>query len=441
MAVDLVVTYPGRVDAADAEYPFGKPRNQVSPGDGTPFDEALYRDYVGMMAAVMRQAGITAVTNVPEKVGASEMLQGIARHVSGSVFYEDSGVADAYVIDVPGTLPNVFESPSVLFDGMLVRWVAANANVGASTLDVEYQGVSISSPQSLTLEGGGALTGGEIDTITENEARFNLGSARFELTKAGGLGPASTALATNVITGLGMANGADTDHDIDIAVGSCFDSLTTDIMDLTSAITKQIDAAWVVGTNLGGLFSGSVAIDTWYHVFLIKKDSDGSIDAGFDTSVTAANIPAGYTAFRRIGSVLTDGSSNIIPFFQHGNWFDWLTSKNDVSTGVTAGARTLFALSTPVDVRCQAVFSGFFVQAPSSASMFFTSPDVTDEAALSTAARGHIFNIVGVIETSHGHGNIFIWTNTSSQIGVNVDITVTTLDIGTTGYQDLRGQE
>lgn len=192
MSVDLVVTYPGRVDAADAEYPFGKPRNRVSPGDGTPFDEALYRDFVGMMAAAMRQSGITAATNVPEKVGASQMLQGLARHMSGgSNFYEDSGVADAYVIDVPGTLPNVFETPSVLFDGMKVRWLAANANTGASTLDVEFQGSSISSPQSLTLEGGTALTGVEINTTVENEARFDLGNTRWELTKAGGLSAAS----------------------------------------------------------------------------------------------------------------------------------------------------------------------------------------------------------------------------------------------------------
>jgi len=197
MAVNLVTTYPGRVDAADAEYPFGKPRNRVSPGDGTPFDEALYRDYVGMMAAVMRQSGITAVTNIPEKVGASEMLQGIARHAAGgSVFMEDSGVADAYVIDVPGTLPNVFESPSVLFDGMTVRWIAANPNTGASTLDVEFQGVSISSPQALTLEGGAALSGGEINSTVVNEARFDLGNSRFELTKAAGIGGSASIFGT-----------------------------------------------------------------------------------------------------------------------------------------------------------------------------------------------------------------------------------------------------
>jgi len=200
MAVDLVVTYPGRVDAADAEYPFGKPRNRVSPGDGTPFDEALYRDYVGMMGAAMRQSGITAATNVPEKVGTSQMLQGIARHIAGgSSFYEDSGVADAYVIDVPGTLPNVFESSSILFDGMRVRWLAANANTGASTLDVEFQGVSISSPQSLTLEGGTALSGGEINTVVENEARFDLGNSRWVLIRAFGIGGSESIFATQLL--------------------------------------------------------------------------------------------------------------------------------------------------------------------------------------------------------------------------------------------------
>lgn len=206
MAINWVLTYAGRVDAADAEYPYGKPRNRVSPGDGTPFDEAAYRDIAGSMAAAMRQSGITAATNVPEKVGASQVLQGIARHIAGgSNFMIDSGVADAYVVDVPGVAPNIFESPSVLFDGMRVTWVAANANTGASTLDVEFQGVSISSPQTLTLEGGTALSGGEIDTITENEARFDLGNARFELIRAAGVNAAIPASQAQQVAGASNA--------------------------------------------------------------------------------------------------------------------------------------------------------------------------------------------------------------------------------------------
>src|SRR3972149_3936128 len=64
------------------------------------------------------------------------------------------------------------------------------------------------------------------------------------------------------------------------------------LLNLTTALTKQIDAAWAVGTNQGGLFSGAVGNTTWYHVFLIRRSDTGVVEAGFDTSVTAANLPA-----------------------------------------------------------------------------------------------------------------------------------------------------
>lgn len=129
--------------------------------------------------------------------------------------------------------------------------------------------------------------------------------------------------------GLITSNGTDSDHDIDITTGDARDSTDTHDLSLSSAMTKQIDATWAAGTAAGGLFSGTVAADTYYYVYLIRKDSDGTIDAGFDTSTSAANIPVGYTYYRRIGSVLTDSSSNILPFTQQGKRFTWRTRVND----------------------------------------------------------------------------------------------------------------
>ena len=122
------------------------------------------------------------------------------------------------------------------------------------------------------------------------------------------------------IDGLIISNGTDTDHDIDIADGACsfkdgsgnfrsFECLTN--------TTKQIDVNWAEGDNDGGFPSGlTLAIDTEYNFFIIGKD-DGTIDAGFDISITAANLLADatdYDWYRRIGSVFTDGSSNIRNF-------------------------------------------------------------------------------------------------------------------------------
>ncbi|MFQ5915801.1 MAG: hypothetical protein ACE5JS_21720, partial [Nitrospinota bacterium] len=59
-------------------------------------------------------------------------------------------------------------------------------------------------------------------------------------------------LPRSFLAGLGLANNAvDADHDIDIAVGEARGSGDDADLNLTSAITKQIDAAWAVGTNAG----------------------------------------------------------------------------------------------------------------------------------------------------------------------------------------------
>lgn len=114
------------------------------------------------------------------------------------------------------------------------------------------------------------------------------------------------------LNGLDISIDTDTDHDILFSTGEAFDSTNTSLLELTAAITKQIDASWVAGDDVGGLFLGVVGNATVYHLFIIEKDSDGSIDAGFDTSITAANIPSGYTKYVHVGYVWTDGSANIV---------------------------------------------------------------------------------------------------------------------------------
>jgi hypothetical protein len=142
-----------------------------------------------------------------------------------------------------------------------------------------------------------------------------------------------------------ISNAADADHDITFSVGKIEDSLQNVIINLASPLTKQIDAAWAAGDNAGGLFSGTVSADTTYHCFLIVKDSDGSIDAGFDASLSAANIPSGYTAFRRIHSVVTDSSANINGFTQSGDYIESAIPVTSLSNANTLNTRQLLTLS------------------------------------------------------------------------------------------------
>lgn len=116
------------------------------------------------------------------------------------------------------------------------------------------------------------------------------------------------------ITGCVPSNAADADHDISFAAGS-FRNDANDANVSLSAITKQIDATFAEGTDAGGLFSGlSLANGQTLHAFAVSKDADGTIDVGFDTSITGENVNTGWTIERHLFSFKLDGSQNIRPF-------------------------------------------------------------------------------------------------------------------------------
>lgn len=109
-----------------------------------------------------------------------------------------------------------------------------------------------------------------------------------------------------------ITSGSDADHDLSISAGKVVDSTGSKYLESDSVIVKQSDAAWAAGTNAGGDFTGSgLSSSTDYHFFAIEKDSDGSIDFGWDTSIIAANIPTGYTKYRRLLSIKTSASSTL----------------------------------------------------------------------------------------------------------------------------------
>lgn len=165
----------------------------------------------------------------------------------------------------------------------------------------------------------------------DNSAR--LATTAFVSESAGG--------ATNSVWPTIAVNSADNEHDIDFSAGRIPSSDGSTVIEMDTALTKQLDSLWVAGDGVGGLFSGAIAADTAYGCFLIKKDSDGSIDCGFDIDKNAANIPVGYTAFRRIGWVVTDSSANIIKFTQRGSYFilkSQVLDINDTTPGTAANA-------------------------------------------------------------------------------------------------------
>jgi len=165
-----------------------------------------------------------------------------------------------------------------------------------------------------------------------------------------GISPPSGVEITGNISGCIMTNDTDTDHDISFSVTACMDSTNVYHMASSAAIVKRIDAAWAAGTTNGGLLNGSVGASTLYHCYALRKDADATCDFGFlaDGDAIGTYKPAGYTYYRWVGFVVTDGSANIRQFFHHASGKVSFKTPFEVISNITDTSYALKDLSAAV---------------------------------------------------------------------------------------------
>jgi len=237
------------------------------------------------------------------------------------------------------------------------------------------------------------------------------------------------ALPPGFIFGLTLSNNAtDATNDIDIATGKARDGDDSANLVLASALTKRLDANWSVGTNQGGLDTGSKANSTTYHVWLI---SDGSaVDVLFSTSVSAPTIPGIYTLKRRIGSIITDGSGAIRAFQQTGDEFLLATPPLDAATTIGT-SRTLQALTVPAGLAVEALIRA----TTNSAQSILVQPPFEADAAPSATASPLFSAYTSQTAT------IAVRTNTSRQVALRATASSTAIYIATRGWIDRRGRD
>lgn len=235
-------------------------------------------------------------------------------------------------------------------------------------------------------------------------------------------------------------NSSDATNDIDIAEGQARDSTNAANL-IWSALTKQLDASWAAGTNAGGLDTGSIANGT-YHVFAIKKDTDGTGDVLFSASATAPTMPTGYTYFRRIGSILRE-SAAIVAFTQVGNEFLRTTPVSDFS-GTQTTTSTLRALSVPLGLKVRAILTFRAFTSDSNLESFaawIRSPDQADDAASNTNATVRTGNSSSASSPDGDSAMVQIRTNTSAQVRTRSTVNNAACIISgfTYGWMDDRG--
>lgn len=220
-------------------------------------------------------------------------------------------------------------------------------------------------------------------------------------------------------------------------------------INLLASITKTT-SNFAVGSGNGGLDTGTIAASTWYHVHLIRRDSDGLADVLFSLSPTSPTMPSGFTARRRIGSIRTDASSLFILWTQFGDEFLWDAAVIDVDVATPGSSAVTRTLTVPTGLKVVAIADcGVYQFGTVAFSAVFSSLDVSDQAAqLSSAAALTGFNSVGGLNLGAGN-TTWIWsrhhirTNTSGQIRTRSSSAATgseRIGVVTRGWIDSRGK-
>jgi hypothetical protein len=369
-------------------------------------------------------AGMTPTSGSLNQVGVA--VASIA--AQGGVFGVDSGIADAYVF----TQVSPFPAPFALKNGMTISFRPGNNNTGACTINAFGFGA-----KSIKNADGSTPTASALSTLSDVKLRYDLTldewlidsniNAQATTTTAGAsLLPSQIIISNNV---------TDSANDIDFAAGNFQFSDGTGSASL-SALIKRLDATWAAGTNQGGLFTGAKANSTWYHCFAIYNPTTGVSDCGFDTSVTAANIPSGYTKYKRVGSIRTNGSGNILAFLQTEKYFALATSLLDITNASqTIASETLRTLTIPLGVKT-IVIGNIQVLADSAGAVIAKVYSADTSSLTLTIQMAYASNNISL-----GQSYYQALSNTSSQVKTNaiyVTGTPTTrISLATDGWIDL----
>ena len=234
--------------------------------------------------------------------------------------------------------------------------------------------------------GGNGMLLGTAEGTSTPAVYITLGT---NLSMAGStLNGGSAALPPGYIQGLTYANnGTDSTNDLDIAAGQCRDA--TNAHDISvSALTKQSDATFVVGTNQGMLDTGVVG-NSDYYLWAIKRSDTGVTDILSSLSSTSPSMPAAYDFKRLIGWFRRAGGSiSLVKTYEtEGGGLEllWDFPTLDIDLSNTLGtARRTDAIKVPLNFSVMASINVRIANAEGTAIYYLCCPDVADLAPSTT---------------------------------------------------------
>ncbi|MCK5610308.1 hypothetical protein KAR91_51020 [Candidatus Pacearchaeota archaeon] len=193
----------------------------------------------------------------------------------------------------------------------------------------------------------------------------------------------------NSYRNLSIKNGSTPDEQLDILADELILQNSDGIPRRLTGVSFTVDNT-VSGQN--GLFTGSVAVNTWYFVWITSGSSGNT--SGLHLSSTLATVlgdaPAGYNEFGAlVGAILTDGTSDFIVIEQVDN----RVSMSNIAIVSSDGSATwtLKDISAFIPITAKAIF-GTLQNNPTGA------PAGTD-------------NRVHIASGSNGEGNLWVAEN------------------------------
>lgn len=327
--------------------------------------------------------------------------------------------------------------------------VAAGYIVGVKNSSSNSQTVALTTGAN-TLDGTAAgtatiLTGGARMFKVNNAATgyisvsgFSTAAYLTSLTTAAVTSSSALLSATNYIAGLIQANAAgDVTNDITISAGNAADATLANLMSLPSAITKQLDVNWAVGTNAGGLDTGAIG-NSDYYLWLIKRVDTNVVDVLFSLSSTAPTMPTNYTLKRLIGWIKRVGAAIVLftSYEVQGGGLEILwtspTLDVDLSNTLTTSRRT-DAVKVPLNFSVIAHLNAHILDAGlAGPSAWVYCPDQADLAANDTGAP--LENLKQQVINQGVHAQLMIRTSAAGLVAARSTLaTVDSYQISTMG--------